>query len=68
THIGSVNEVETRMRELFGKLERPAVTELAARIDGTTADITPASLPDLYSGEPLVLAMKVGALSGTVHI
>lgn len=68
THIGSVNEVETRMRELFGKLERPVVTELTARVDGTTADVTPASLPDLYSGEPVVLAMKVGALAGTVHV
>ncbi|QCI66439.1 marine proteobacterial sortase target protein [Phreatobacter stygius] len=68
THIGSVNEVETRMRELFGKLERPVVTDLTARIEATTADMTPGSMPDLYSGEPVVLAMKVAALGGTVHI
>ena len=29
THIGSVEQVESRMRELFGKLESPAVTQLS---------------------------------------
>ena len=68
THIGSVAEVETRMRELFGKLERPVVTDLTARIEGTTADMTPAAMPDLYAGEPVVVAMKVGTLTGTLRI
>ena len=29
THIGSVEQVEARMRDLFGKLESPAVTNLS---------------------------------------
>jgi Ca-activated chloride channel family protein len=68
THIGSVEQVESRMRELFGKLESPAVTQLSVTFSDTTADMTPVVLPDLYRGEPLVLAAKLGKLAGTVAI
>ncbi len=68
THIGSVDQVEERMRELFGKLENPAVTGLSARFSDTTADATPATLPDLYRGEPLVLAAKLAKLAGSLEI
>jgi Ca-activated chloride channel family protein len=67
THIGSVDQVETRMRALFDKLENPVVTGLTATYSND-ADMTPAMLPDLYRGEPVVLAAKVGALSGTLEI
>ena len=52
THIGSAEQVEGRMRELFGKLESPAVTHLSVTFSETKADMTPAMLPDLYHGEP----------------
>jgi Ca-activated chloride channel family protein len=68
THIGSVEQVESRMRELFGKLESPAVTQLAVTFSDTKADMTPDMLPDLYRGEPLVLAAKLGKLLGTMEI
>jgi Ca-activated chloride channel family protein len=67
THIGSVDQVEARMRELFDKLENPAVTGLTATYSGEV-DVTPAVLPDLYRGEPVVLAAKVGTLTGTLEI
>jgi Ca-activated chloride channel family protein len=67
THIGSVDQVETRMRALFDKLENPVVTGLTATYSDD-ADMTPGMLPDLYRGEPVVLAAKVGALSGTLEI
>jgi Ca-activated chloride channel family protein len=67
THIGSVDQVETRMRALFDKLENPAVTGLTATWSGE-ADMTPAALPDLYRGEPLVLAARLGSLEGTLTI
>ncbi len=67
THIGSVEQVETRMRALFDKLENPVVTGLTATYSGE-ADVTPGVLPDLYRGEPLVLAAKVGSLAGTLEI
>jgi Ca-activated chloride channel family protein len=67
THIGSVDQVETRMRALFDKLENPVVTGLTATYSDD-ADFTPGVLPDLYRGEPVVLAAKVGSLSGTLEI
>jgi Ca-activated chloride channel family protein len=68
THIGSTEQVDTRMRALFEKLESPAVTNLTATVSGSRADMTPGMLPDLYRGEPLVLAAKVDDLSGTLEI
>ena len=68
THIGSVDQVEERMRGLFAKLENPAVTGLAVKFSDATADITPAVMPDLYRDEPLVLAAKLDKLAGSVEI
>jgi Ca-activated chloride channel homolog len=68
THIGSVEQVESRMRELVGKLENPAVTQLSVSFSDTKADMTPVVLPDLYRGEPLVLAARLGKLAGTMEI
>jgi Ca-activated chloride channel family protein len=68
THIGSVEQVEERMRSLFGKLESPAITNLTATFSDAKADMTPIAIPDLYRGEPLVLAAKLDKLSGSVEI
>jgi Ca-activated chloride channel family protein len=67
THIGSVDQVEERMRALFDKLENPVVTGLTATYSDD-ADMTPNPLPDLYRGEPVVLAAKVGSPNGTLEI
>ena len=68
THIGSVEQVEERMRSLFAKLENPAVTGLTAKFSEAAADMTPAAIPDLYRGEPLVLAARLDRLAGSVEI
>jgi Ca-activated chloride channel family protein len=68
THIGSADQVETRMRALFEKLESPAVTNLTVNFSEAQADITPAVAPDLYRGEPLVMAAKLSALSGSMEV
>ncbi|MFV0295022.1 MAG: marine proteobacterial sortase target protein [Hyphomicrobiaceae bacterium] len=68
THIGSVAEVETRMRALFDKLEQPVITGLVARVSEGGADMTPSPLPDLYRGEPLVLAARLTHPGGTLDI
>jgi Ca-activated chloride channel family protein len=68
THIGSVEQVEERMRGLFAKLENPAVTNLTAKFSDANADMTPAAIPDLYRDEPLVLAAKLDQLNGSVEI
>jgi Ca-activated chloride channel family protein len=56
------------MRGLFAKLENPAVTGLVAKFSDAKADVTPAVLPDIYRGEPLVLAAKLDKLAGTFEI
>src|ERR1700749_3312826 len=56
------------MRELFAKLENPAVMNLTAKFSGAVADFTPAAIPDLYRAEPLVLAAKLDKLKGSVEI
>ncbi|MBA2397500.1 MAG: marine proteobacterial sortase target protein [Bradyrhizobium sp.] len=68
THIGSVEQVEERMRGLFSKLENPAVTNLTAKFSDAAADITPSAIPDLYRDEPLILAAKLDKLTGSVEI
>jgi len=68
THIGSVDAVEEAMRRLFDKLENPVATNLTARFEGADADVAPAVLPDLYRGEPVTLAARVGALRGVLVI
>lgn len=68
THIGSVEQVEERMKALFSKLESPAVTNLTATFSAAGADVSPVVLPDLYRGEPVALTAKVGALAGTLDV
>ncbi len=67
-HIGSPSQVEERMRELFGKLEAPAVTSITARFPAGGADVTPELLPDLYRGETLTFAARLDSLDGAVTI
>jgi Ca-activated chloride channel homolog len=68
THIGSVDQVEERMRELIEKLERPIVTGLTASYTGGAMDVTPGVLPDLYRGEPVIIAAKLAAADGEFQI
>jgi len=60
THIGSTDQVASRMGELFAKLQNPAMTDIAATFDGVQAsDITPNPMPDLYTGEPVALTAEL---------
>jgi len=68
THIGSVDQVQERMRELIEKLESPIVSGLAATFSAGAMDATPDALPDLYRGEPIVVAAKLGTADGILEI
>ena len=68
THIGSVEEVDQRMRELFDKLESPVVTNVKTSFSQEGISLTPGLLPDLYQGEPLVLAARTKQVSGTMTV
>jgi Ca-activated chloride channel family protein len=69
TYIGDLSEVEARMRRLFEKLEYPAMRNLRlSRSDGAPLAVLPSRLPDLYLGEPLLLALKSSRLDGELII
>ena len=60
THIGNLGDVKAVMSDLFGKLERPAMTRIAAARDGAPLnDQWPVNLPDLYNAEPLVFTARL---------
>ena len=69
TYIGDLAEVEARMNTLFDKLAYPAMRNLRlSRSDGSPVEVLPARLPDLYLGEPLLLALRAPQLEGELVI
>ena len=68
THIGSTSEVKAQMDAIFRKLEKPVLTDLHVEgLDGTT-EMFPSRIPDLYDGEPVVVALKTQAIPSDVII
>jgi Ca-activated chloride channel family protein len=59
TYIGDVRQVQERMSELFAKLDAPVMTSIDVRSSDAAAESWPERVPDLYRGEPLVVAMRV---------
>lgn len=58
--IADSGEVEAQMALLFEKLERPVLTDLRLEMpEGIEADHGPQELPDLYAGQPMLVAMKL---------
>lgn len=66
TYIGNVEEVSERMTALLTKLERPALTDLAAAWpvpDGQAVEAYPAALPDLYADQPVSFTVRLPGMS-----
>jgi len=59
TYVGSVSEVQEKMGGLFRKLENPVLTDLRIDWDDATVEAWPARIPDLYAGEPIVIAARL---------
>lgn len=59
THIGDIGEVEVKMAALFEQLARPAAVDVQVQWPGSV-EAWPARLPDLYRGEPLMVAVNFG--------
>ncbi|UCE88717.1 MAG: marine proteobacterial sortase target protein [Pseudomonadota bacterium] len=69
TYIGDVNEVQDKMRALFAKLESPVLANVQVYApDGITLDYWPRRIPDLYLGEPLLIAARARGGSGVLQI
>lgn len=69
TYIGAVNEVRTRMEELFRKLERPALTDIQIEWPpGGEVEAWPGRVPDLYIGEPLTISARLRVLPDSLTV
>ncbi len=69
TYIGKVDEVKQKMLELFSKLESPMLTDINIQLaDGVKVDIRPRRIPDLYLGEPLLLALRTEQAAAAMEI
>jgi Ca-activated chloride channel homolog len=69
TYIGRIDEVHSRMSELFAKLETPVLKGLQAHWpQDTQVEVWPARLPDLYAGEPVMLVARLDRLEGEVRV
>jgi Ca-activated chloride channel family protein len=69
TYIGDLREVQEKMSRLFAKIASPVVRDVAIRWpDGTPVETFPARVPDLYEGEPIVVAASHAALAGTIVV
>jgi Ca-activated chloride channel family protein len=63
TFVASPGEVDARMGELLAKLAQPVLSDLELRLDGAL-ETWPDRIPDLYAGEPVVVAARVRRLAG----
>jgi Ca-activated chloride channel family protein len=69
TYIGRIEEVQAKMAALFAKLESPVLKGLEVQWpDGVHAQAWPARIPDLYAGEPVVVAAALDRLEGEVRV
>ena len=60
TYIGAQTEIQQRMSDLFRKLQFPIMTNIAVDFGGgDNVEMYPAQTPDLYAGEPLIVAAKL---------
>ena len=65
TYIGKLSEVNTRMQSLFEKIESPVLRDIHTNIGQLSGfefmnsmEIWPQKINDLYSGEPLLIAVR----------
>lgn len=58
THIGDVSEVTEKMLALFEQISTPLATDLKVSWPATVESY-PQRVPDLYSGEPVLVAFKI---------
>lgn len=63
--VRRLDDVGARMRELFAKLDSPALRDLSLDWPGE-AESYPARLPDLYRGEPLLAVARLDDMRGTL--
>ncbi len=67
TYIGRIEDVAAKMGALFAKLEAPVLRDVA--IDWPAGvEAWPRRIPDLYLGEPVVVAARLAGPAATVTV
>jgi Ca-activated chloride channel family protein len=67
TLIGSQAEVQDRMAELFRKIESPVLRDIEVHWNDEV-EMWPERVPDLYAGEPLLVAARLQRFVGEVRL
>lgn len=69
TYVGDLSEVRAKMASLFAKIEAPVLKDVSIKwADGTDVETFPARVPDLYLGEPIVVAASARNLNKAVIV
>jgi Ca-activated chloride channel family protein len=67
TFIATPPEVQTKMRELFARLENPVLADVEV-LWGDEVEMWPERVPDLYLGEPVVVTARIPRFVGEVVV
>lgn len=67
-YIGDASEVGERLGELFARLDNAVLTDIKVAWPSDAAEMWPARAPDLYTGQPLVVAAKLPAEETGGHV
>jgi Ca-activated chloride channel family protein len=69
TYIGKTTEVSKKATALFRKLEQAALTDIRLELPSRPdLEVLPQRIPDLYAGEPLLVAVKGRTLPDWVAV
>jgi len=59
---GKISEVEQKITHLFERIDAPLMSDIQLQLKAGSIDVSPALIPDLYAGEPLIVAIKAQSL------
>jgi Ca-activated chloride channel family protein len=68
TTISRASQVEEKMNELFAKLDSPVLHDIEIDWDVSDVEMSPARIPDVYLGEPIVVAARMPSRDGQIRV
>ena len=67
-YVESVARVESRISTLLARLDTAVMTDVSIVLPGALADVQPNPVPDLYSGQPLIVTARLEGGSGAIEV
>jgi Ca-activated chloride channel family protein len=68
TQIADVRKIQEAMGALFAQTEAPMLRQIEVQWSDPSAEAWPSRVPDLYLGDPLVVAARLADGSGPVNV